>query len=423
MNQPKQKMPWERRLKDLGYLLQNCASTYLSPDLFRMNTNQFLQTSRTVTFIIQKNKANIKDFDAWYNYNVVETWSKDEVMRWAKDSRNIIEKQGDLEINSSLKVSLVFSYLEDEDINIKIGKKELLEYSVKKLIRYSQKHLPSGISDSGALRISRTWVTTGLSNWELLHALIYVYIQQYEVHIKLCKHLQTPPSLQLIDPSDANILREVAINPEYLKLRDLKSYSTSHQRIMRDNNYQPPAELESKFKELRNNFKKINSIDTALTHFLEFSRIVYTQDEFHISMLHLFDKNWNIVDQTSTVFADQSEKYIFWRSVGNRVKSQNIHAVVWVCEIWHRDMKGYPQKPMRNLRITGEGLMVTILCSSGHYKQGTWGITRNPDGNNPILSAEPEISDETTGNVPYFLAPIGSAMGDKAASLFLKPSK
>lgn len=58
--------PWEKRLSDLSHILQSCAHTYFEPDLFRRNTNQFLQTARTVTFIIQKNKATIRDFDRWY---------------------------------------------------------------------------------------------------------------------------------------------------------------------------------------------------------------------------------------------------------------------------------------------------------------------------------------------------------------------
>ena len=80
--------PWERRLRDLAQLLQSCNETYFAPDRFRQNTNQFLQTSRTVTFIIQKNKANIPDFERWYKGSVLTPWSVDPVMSWAKDARN-----------------------------------------------------------------------------------------------------------------------------------------------------------------------------------------------------------------------------------------------------------------------------------------------------------------------------------------------
>ena len=412
------KMPWERRLKDLSILLRNCASTYFDPDLFRMNTNQFLQTSRTVTFIIQKNKSSINDFESWYKNNVIDPWSSDVVMKWAKDSRNIIEKRGDLEINSHLEVSLVYSYLDKEDLTINVGKRELLQYGVKKLVRFAQKNLPSGISQDTVLKISRTWITTGLSDWELLHALTYVYGKQYETHIKLCEHLKTVPTEGLLDPVDASSIRETALDPKYLKLKNFTDYSSKRKRVKLDPNYKPPIELESIFNGLRENTKKINSLNTALNHFLKFAKAVYNHDKYHIQMLHMFDKNWKIIDQVSTVFEDQAEKYIFWRSVGERVKSQNTHAVVWISEIWHRNIKGYPQKPINKLQITGEGLMVAALDSSGHFKQGTWKIIRDSN-ENPTLLEEPSFTDETDGHAPYFFAPIGKAMGGKAADLFI----
>src|SRR5690606_22099691 len=114
--------PWERRLRDLSQLLTNCHSTYFDPNLFRMNTNQFLQTARTVTFIIQKNKAEIPNYQSWYLMAVVTPWKNDEVMTWAKDARNVIEKEGDLELNSLLKATLLFSYLEEQDLSIDCGR-------------------------------------------------------------------------------------------------------------------------------------------------------------------------------------------------------------------------------------------------------------------------------------------------------------
>ena len=411
-------MPWERRLKDLGILLRNCASTYFDPDLFRMNTNQFLQTSRTVTFIVQKNKSDIDDFDNWYKNNVVNPWSDDKVMKWAKDSRNIIEKRGDLEINSQLDASLVFSYLEEEDIKVNVGRRELLDYGIKRLVRFAQKKLPSGISDATVLKVSRTWITTGLADWELLHALVYVYGKQYEAHVKLCEHLNTSPAKDLLAPSDANSIRELALDPKYLKLKNFTDYKVKRKRIKLDPDYKPPLELESIFAELRESNKKINSLDDAIEHFLIFSKVVFTHDKYHIQMLHMFDEDWKLIDQASTVFEDQAEKYIFWRSIGDRVKSQNIHAVIWISEIWHRDISGYPQKPISKLKITGEALMVSGIDSSGHFRQGSWEITRNSDGKNPTLSEAPCITDETEGHVPYFFAPIGRAMGGDAANLF-----
>src|SRR4051812_48993799 len=117
--------PWERRLLDLGHLLKSCYKTYMEPNLFRMNTNQFLQTSRTVTFILQKNKNSIPDFESWYEA-LTRFWRDDAVMTWAKDARNLVEKEGDLELNSALHLALLFSYIAENDVRVEVGKTELL---------------------------------------------------------------------------------------------------------------------------------------------------------------------------------------------------------------------------------------------------------------------------------------------------------
>lgn len=147
--------PWEKRLSDLAHLLKNCHTTYLDPDLFRMNTNQFLQTARTITFIIQKNKDTIPNYENWYDKTVIQPWGSDEVMRWAKEARNKVEKEGDLDLYSSLKLTLVFSYLTEEDAEIQCSKAELLNAGIKKLIRFAQKKLPSGVSHAAAIKIER----------------------------------------------------------------------------------------------------------------------------------------------------------------------------------------------------------------------------------------------------------------------------
>src|SRR5258708_13928866 len=138
---------WERRLKDLGQTLANCSSTYFDPDAFRMNVNHFLQTARTVTFIIQKDKANIPDFAEWYDANVLTPWSGDVVMEWARDSRNVIEKEGDLDLNSTLTVTLIFSYLKENDSIIELRSDDLLTAGVKKLIRMARKGLPTDMAN------------------------------------------------------------------------------------------------------------------------------------------------------------------------------------------------------------------------------------------------------------------------------------
>ncbi len=66
--------------------------------------------SRTVTFIMQSNKSSFNDFDDWYQ-GYIEKWRPDSFMTWARDSRNVIEKQGDLSLYSEVRGRIVASYV------------------------------------------------------------------------------------------------------------------------------------------------------------------------------------------------------------------------------------------------------------------------------------------------------------------------
>lgn len=59
---------WTKRLRDCSIHLDNAINNYLEPDLFRINFNNFMQTARTVTFLIQKEKSTLQqkiEFDTW----------------------------------------------------------------------------------------------------------------------------------------------------------------------------------------------------------------------------------------------------------------------------------------------------------------------------------------------------------------------
>ncbi|EHV63207.1 hypothetical protein AB6W67_10135 [Escherichia coli] len=51
-------------------------------------------------------------------------------MAWAKNSRNTIEKQGDLEMYSEAKATLISSYIEENDIEF-ITNESMLNIGIK----------------------------------------------------------------------------------------------------------------------------------------------------------------------------------------------------------------------------------------------------------------------------------------------------
>lgn len=403
--------PWEKRLKDLAHLLSTCAMTYFDPDLFRMNVNQFLQTSRTVTFIIQKNKDSIPDYCTWYPTNIEQPWRLDALMTWAKDSRNQIEKEGDLELHSTLRASLIFSYLREHDEVVETGNSELLHANVKRLIRIAQRKLPTGISDAAVIKIERHWVTASLSNWELLHALSYIYSRMYKCCFDLATHLGYQLDGSIPAGRGFDEVREEARQVRYIKLHDRQTHSYKSAPVEVEPNFIVPDRFRKVVQDAKDAGITLTSIGDAVSYYASLAKVSFEHYGSHIPIAFLFDDQWNLIDMLSTHFADQADKYIFWRTLGERAARARASGVVWIAESWVRNANQPVSTPIRNMPIVGERLHVMGFDRSGRIEQIAWTISRPCPEGPPTLVADETLDKINTETMPFFFVPVMRSIG------------
>src|SRR5204863_716209 len=76
---------------------------------FIISVQNCITTSRTVTFILQSHKSAVPGFDDWYAI-YRKRFGEDPMMQWAKNARNKIEKQRDLETFSQVRAQLIAAY-------------------------------------------------------------------------------------------------------------------------------------------------------------------------------------------------------------------------------------------------------------------------------------------------------------------------
>jgi hypothetical protein len=399
--------PWERRLADLSRLLASCGETYFAPDLFRQNTNQFLQTSRTVTFIIQKHKAEIPDFDVWYKSRVLTPWGTDVIMNWAKDARNFIEKEGDLEMHSSLRASAVFSHRASEDVVLSITRVELLKANLDRLMHFARTKLPPALADGAVLKIERRWVANSLPSYELISAMTYAYSRIYEVCVALTHHLGDFPDKSLphptsLDPvsNDVAMTRFIRVTKRKPEVGRLKSV-----RIKADPDFRPPPALMKLKEEFKIAAKPIN-VDQTVTMLAKIAVSTFEHYGHHIPMLYLYNEKWEQIDGLSAHFVDQAEKFIFWRHAAERAAYLRAYGVVWICESWIRDLAGHRPLPMRKLPIIGERLNVIGSDVDGQTKIIAWDIRRANAEAKPTLELHGDDEEEQS----FFLEPVLAAM-------------
>jgi hypothetical protein len=85
----------------------------------------------------------------------------------------------------------------------------------------------------------------------------------------------------------------------------------------------------------------------------------------HIPMLAFFDKQRRQIDFMSTAFADQADKYLFWRRAADRAFYLKAYALLWTSESWLRNMKDFGQIPIQKLPLIGEHLQVVGADATG----------------------------------------------------------
>ena len=401
--------PWERRLADLGTVLKSCHAAYFSPDTFRMNINHFLQTARTVTFIVQKNKASIPGIDAWYQSNVRDAWSGDVVMTWAKDARNAIEKEGDLEAHSFLNLTLVFSYLAEEDVSVQTGKVELLQAGIKVLVRLARKRLPTGVEDAAAVRVERRWVANSLPEQELLHAMRHVYGRLYAVCAFLAEHLGHKLPERIDSPESLALLADGAQQIAYLKLSNLKFHVVQHavQRFSKD--HEPPASIRTVIGRVGPRNLETHTLESTVDYVVSMAEATFNEYGNHIPLLFYFDENWHPMGIVSAHFEDQTDKFIFWRAVAEDIRRLRAHGLSWTSESWVRTMSKNSFEPIRKLPVVGERLHNIVLDRNGNIHNTVWAIERPTTSSEPILRRLEDLS-EIEHATPYYLVPAMRAL-------------
>ena len=153
-------------------LWKEAQKNYFDPDAFCVNMQTCITQIRTISFILQSNKDKIDSFDKWY-IPWQDKMKNDSIMTWLKDSRNQIEKQGDLEKHSNIQLKIIASYLNDGP-KVIVPSKELLFVSIKSIIATikrtnSYKHF----EENGTLEIKRQWFANSFEGTELLSLLSY----------------------------------------------------------------------------------------------------------------------------------------------------------------------------------------------------------------------------------------------------------
>jgi hypothetical protein len=131
----------------------------------------------------------------------------------------------------------------------------------------------------------------------------------------------------------------------------------------------------------------------------------------HKPMLFILDKHWQPIDYLSTEFADQADKFIFWRVMADRIANLKAAGFIWIAEAWLKVPPKNNTEAIRHIPAIGERLQVMAIDKTGVKMQVSWNILRASKDEKPLLERIEQQDIYKQVGTPHFLRPALIALG------------
>lgn len=329
--------PARRRLEQTHELWHRALDAYPRVDDFCLAVNNLLQTLRTVTFVLQKSLRHVEGFDAWYADRQREM-GDDDLMKWAVAARNHIEKEGDLDLQSTARVSITTTWLaapyDDFEIPPLIPPEAIAEALLPR-------NIPGRIQRDGVFSVERRWVTASLPSHELLEACAHVYQVLAEVvwaaEAKFGIHdgnasPDTEPPRRLdcmVAGRDARTARLNLQTGEFM----------AHERI----EPAPPTEeamgrVEARYGDsIRRLGRPGDSMEERIRWYHGLGRTMLEADGYHIMVMFVF-RGGRPIASIRLQPEDQQDKYVLMEHVADDLLTYEADEVIVSGEVWMAPM-------------------------------------------------------------------------------------
>ncbi len=174
------------RLAEVHHWWHEMAEWYHEPDPFRYRLGAFTQAARSVTFMLQTEKATFDNFD-FYEKDWRAKASADPIMQWLRNTRNINFHQSVLAPSSWLQMECFHNPRKrvSDDESGPIGTRDPFQCT--------HSYVSVGPSTDHGHNFTRHWSMEGLDGRELLEVCAYVYDRLDEIvteaHQRLGAHV------------------------------------------------------------------------------------------------------------------------------------------------------------------------------------------------------------------------------------------
>jgi hypothetical protein len=360
--------------------------SYFDPDGFRLALNSFLQTHRSVTSLLLKHKAGLTGFQEWFTAYSDST-AKLPVMRWAKNSRNRIVHESDLDLHSSCYVTWIGDWRTRTELRGTFPPR-MTVHEILTAIRGSR-----GMPPFGTITIARRWIDKELESWEVLDAAAAVYMHLNEL-LRVGHQAASVEACDLEGTYDDCVSAELPLSSGYLRCMHIaQSELTSHFSVPDGNELADISEefevdvakAEEAVEEHQlPEFPRGDAI-AQVPGMMKIARKVMEKDGFHGTFAFLFAGE-SILHIQAMRFDSQNTKRLSFERLASLVESSRADGLIIIGEMWMGVQTELEKKmntvliPARDRVDKTEALSVYAVTRDGRRTEQICLVTRGTNG-------------------------------------------
>ena len=377
----------DRRLADAHRLWHQAEAAYFDPDRFRLAVQNAIQTLRSLTFIVQSHKTVIPNFTGWYGDYVDEKHGKrgkwqerlhaDPLMRWMVEARNKIEKRGDLESQSIVRVEIIASFYDDGP---RIDVPAHLFESTEALLRKIPNNLlGQHIRRNGVLCIQRRWVENTLPDYELLDAVAIYYGKLTELVHDAHRQIGVDPPQTIHDEDGSSfdlpsmgwrlpcMIGHEKPRALTISLADGAKVEFESKSEVVKMDAGELVKLTGRYgsnavEAMKREYK--TDIELAAGYFAV-AQAVFLRDGYHRSILLLF-RNRKLIRPIEVRVEGAFQKYVVMRQLADEVTKSGADAAILIGEVWlTRADEVRPYERPADSSVRTEGLFLDMVSKNG----------------------------------------------------------
>lgn len=386
------------RLEELHHFWHEAERNYHDHRRFRASVNAAIQAARNVTFALQSDKAQIPDFDTWY-----EGWrdrlKDDPTMAWLHQARNVVVKKGDLEVHSLARASFK-NWLDWPFGVVKVPPfltaEGVIAYMMEKTIK-----LPSHPDDEAVLCVERRWVIADLPTRDLLEVLAHGFAVLSELvadgHARALQQGGNCPEMtfETVDSLPACMRASGAARTAYLHMKEKEPLDMEIRELPLDP--QLAEEASKRYDIQAGSAPQVRTEDDVFNYaewIVETGKRMLAADGRHHAQAFLIRPGerlkilgWDMPDQES--------KYVGLREVANEVERIGATAIILANEIWWIPRDKFDGRRAGLHPERKEAFMVVAETASGRFCRYTVPFERDAEGK--ITFGKTEANEDQSG--------------------------